>query len=95
MFAGLAELLVTLLPWVARILVVSLVARVLVAFGLAFVSWHFAVGPILDAIKGQLVGMPADIAQWVGLLKFDQAITVICSAYVIRFAVSSVHLVKS
>lgn len=95
LLAGLAELLAVLLPWIGRILVVSLVARVLLAFGLSFAVWHFAVGPILDAIKGQMVGWPADIAQWIGLLKFDQAVTVVCSAYVIRFGISSVHLVKS
>lgn len=95
MLTGLAEVLVVLLPWIARILVGTLVARILVAFGLSFVVWHFAVGPILDSIKSQMIGWPADLAQWVGLLKFDQAITVICSAYLIRFAMQSVHLVKS
>lgn len=95
LLAGLVEILVPVLMWVGRIMVVSLIARALVGFGLAFAVWHFAVGPILDAIKAQMVGWPADIAQWVGLLKFDQAVTVICSAYVIRFAVTSVHLVKS
>jgi hypothetical protein len=40
-------------------------------------------------------GWPADLAQWVGILQFDKAITIICSAYVIRFAVSSLHLVKT
>ena len=95
LLTGLAELLVPLLTWIGRIMIVSLIARALAGFGLAFAVWHFAVGPILDAIKSHMVGWPADLAQWVGLLKFDQAVTVICSAYVIRFAVSSVHLVKS
>lgn len=95
LLAGLAELLAVLLPWIARVVVVSMIARALLAFGLSIAVWHFAVGPILDAIKNQLVGWPADIAQWVGLLKFDQAVTVVCSAYVIRFALSTAHLVKS
>lgn len=95
MAAGLAELLSILLPWIARMLVVSLVCRVLVAFGLSFVAWHFAVSPILDLIKAQASGMPSEIVQWLGMLQFDRALTVICSAYVIRFGVSAVHLVKS
>lgn len=95
LLAGLVEILLPLLGWVARTLVISLVARVLVGFGVAFVGYHFLVGPILDAVKSQMGGWPADLAQWVGLLNFDKAVTIICSAYVIRFAVSSLHLVKS
>lgn len=92
---GLAEILVPILMWCARMMVVSLVVRVLVGFGVAFVGYHFLVGPILDAIRGQMGGWPSDLAQWAGLLNFDKAVTIILSAYVIRFAVSSLHLVKS
>lgn len=92
---GLAELLVPLLGWIARTLIISLIARLLVGFGVAFVGYHFIVGPILDAVKGQMGGWPSDLANWVGILQFDKAVTMICSAYVIRFAVSSLHLVKT
>lgn len=95
LLAGLAELLVPLLSWLARALVVSLVVRAFLGIGLAFLGWHFLVGPILDAIKAQATGLPADLAAWLGLLRFDQALTIVCSAYVIRFAAQSVHLVKS
>lgn len=91
-FAALAEFLGPVLGWSARMLVVSLVARALVGFGLSFAGWHFVVGPILDTVKSQLSGWPADVAQWVGILRFDEAVTVICSAYVIRFSVSALHL---
>lgn len=94
LLAGLAAILVPILTWVGRILVVSMIARALIGFGLAFLTWRFAVGPILASVKAQLVGMPADIANWVGLLRFDQAVTVVCSAYLLRFALSSVHLVN-
>lgn len=94
LLAGLASLLVPLLGWVARTLVVSLVARVLVGFGVAFVSYRFLVGPILDSIRSQMGGWPADLAQWAGLLNFDKAVTIVLSAYVIRFAVSSLRLVR-
>jgi len=95
MLAVLAEILVPLLGWIARTLVVSLVVRAFVGIGVAFVGYHFVVGPILDAVKNQMGGWPADLAQWVGILNFDKAITIICSAYVIRFAVSSLHAVKA
>ena len=95
MLAVLAEILVPLLGWIARTLVVSLVVRAFVGIGVAFVGYHFIVGPILDAVKNQMGGWPADLAQWVGILNFDKAITIICSAYVIRFAVSSLHAVKA
>jgi len=91
---GLAELLVPLLSWCARTLVVSLVVRALVGIGVAFTAYHFVVAPILDSVKSQMGGWPADLAQWVGILNFDKAVTIICSAYVIRFAVSSLHAVK-
>lgn len=94
LLAALAELLLPLLGWIARTLVVSLVVRALVGLGVAFVGYHFVVGPILDSVKSQMGGWPADLAQWVGILQFDKAITIVCSAYVIRFAVSSLHLVK-
>lgn len=95
LLAALAELLVPLLGWIARSLIIGLVARVLVGIGVAFVGYHFVVGPILDAVKSQMGGWPSDLAQWVGILNFDKAVTIICSAYVIRFAVSSLHLVKA
>jgi len=95
MLAVLAEILVPLLGWIARTLVVSLVVRAFVGIGVAFVGYHFIVGPILDAVKNQMGGWPADLAQWVGILNFDKAVTIICSAYVIRFAVSSLHAVKA
>lgn len=95
LLAGLVEILVPVLMWVARAVVISMVVRAMVGLGVAFVGWHFLVGPILDSIKSQMVGWPADLAQWVGILQFDKAITIICSAYLIRFAASSLHLVKS
>ena len=95
LLAALAELLVPLLGWIARSLIIGLVARLLVGLGVAFVGYHFVVGPILDSVKSQMGGWPADLVQWAGILNFDKAITIICSAYVIRFAVSSLHLVKT
>lgn len=94
MFAGLLAILIPALSWIARTLVVSLVVRALVGVGVAFTAYHFLVGPILDAIKSQMVGWPADLVQWAGLLKFDVAVTIICSAYVIRFSVSALSAVK-
>jgi len=90
---ALGELLLPLLGWLARTLVVSLVARAILGLGIAFTGYHFLVGPILDAIKGQVTGLPADIGQWLGMLRFDQAITVVCSAYLLRFAVSGLSMI--
>lgn len=93
LLALLAELLLPLLGWLLRTVVVSLVARVLIGFGVAAVSYKFAVGPILDGIRSQATGLPADLIQWLGLLRFDVALTIILSAYVIRFAMSAISLV--
>ena len=94
MLAALAALLVPLLSWIARTLVVSLVVRALLGIGVAFTAYHFVVGPIIANMESQMSGWSADLAQWAGLLNFDKAVTIICSAYVIRFSVSALSAVK-
>lgn len=93
--AALVAALVPVLLWVARIVAVSMVLRVLVTLGLSLVAYKYAIGPMVSAARNAATAIPPNLAQWLGLLRFDQAVTIILSAVVIRYAMRAVHLVKS
>lgn len=61
----------------------SLVARLLLGAGLAFVSYTFIndlVAQAQNAVRGLLNNLPADILGILGILKIPQAISVVMSA---------------
>lgn len=87
--------LAVVLLWVGRLLLAKFIFRALAGAGLAFVSYHYAIGPLFDQIHGLLNGMPATALQWIGYLRIDQGLTVIASAYGIRTGMQALNLVKS
>lgn len=81
-----------LFPLLAKYLGPILV-QVLLFFGLQLATQKFAVGPIVTFIQNALSGAPAIAVQSMAAVRFDQAITIILSAYVTR-AASRVFLKK-
>lgn len=72
-------LLITILTAFAS----SLIARLLLGAGLAFISYTFINGLVADAqnaMLGLYGNIPSDIAGVLGLLKIPQALSVIMSA---------------
>lgn len=50
--------------------------------GLELASYKLAVQPIRDTVLSAVGGIPAELTQWMGVLRIDQYITIILSAYV-------------
>lgn len=74
----------------------NIVARVMVALGLGYVTYNFSVQPLRQLMIDQLSSMPAQAIQIVGFLGIDKAITIVLSAVVAKYAVSGVkRLVKA
>lgn len=76
-------------------LLANFLPRVLFGAGLSLTAYHFIVQPMIDRLESVANSGTADFLQWAGLLKIDEAITVICSAYVIRFTSKALTLSKA
>lgn len=83
-----------LLSFLSRTAAAEWITRALFGAGLSFAAYHFAVGPYIDQLKGVLSGSGQEVLQWLGLLRFDQALTVIFSAYTVRFSMNALSLTK-
>ena len=57
------------------------VAAAMVFLGLELISYSFAVEPLRDAVQSKMLGIPAGIRDWMGVLRLDQYVTIILSAY--------------
>lgn len=72
----------------------SLVGRVLLALGLGLVTYN-ALDPLLEQFQAnyfnQLVGLPADILGFVGLLKLGDAVQIIFAALATRLFMAGVN----
>lgn len=62
----------------------GLIGKILWLLGITLVANQFATPYFTGIIAGQMLGMPAEWVSFVGLLKLDQAITVMLSAVAIR-----------
>lgn len=62
----------------------GLIGKILWLLGITLVANQFATPYFTSTIAGYLLGMPAEWVAFVGLVKLDQAITVILSAVAIR-----------
>lgn len=73
----------------------ALVAKILLFFGLAWSTMEFAVDPLISQIEGMINtgagsgGMGAAAMQWMGVLKFDKALSMILSAYTAAWSIRS------
>jgi len=77
------------LSWVAG----SLIARLVIALGIGVVT-YIGVSAGMDTLQAMVVselgGLPAHLIQALGLLRFDDAITLVFSAIAARVALASV-----
>lgn len=57
------------------------IATALGALGLSLVTQKVAMEPIMNMVRSSAAGVPADLAQWLGVLNVDRYITIVISAY--------------
>lgn len=58
------------------------VTAILVFLGLELATYSFAIEPMRDTIQTKFFGIPVSIRQWMGVLRIDQYVTIIISAYI-------------
>lgn len=66
----------------------AVIFRVLLALGVGFATFtgvDFVLGELGDFIRGQYGSIPTAALQFLGLLRFDQAVNMILSAIAIRY----------
>lgn len=56
-------------------------ATALGALGLSLATTHLAMEPIMDMVRSSAGGIPADLAQWLGVMNVDRYISIVLSAY--------------
>lgn len=57
------------------------IAAAMVFLGLELVTYSVAVTPLRDAVVGKMMGIPVEIRDWMGVLRLDQYVTILLSAY--------------
>lgn len=57
------------------------IAAAMVFLGLELATYSVAVTPLRDAVIGKMGGIPAEIQAWMGVLRLDQYVTIVLSAY--------------
>ncbi|WP_126537684.1 DUF2523 family protein [Aerosticca soli] len=79
------------MAWIGRVLLSvagEFVVRAIIGAGVGIATYHFVVAPVRQQIAMRL-SVAGDLAQYVGFLGIDTAITIILSAWVGRTAVNS------
>lgn len=56
-------------------------AAAAVFLGLELVAYQVAIEPLRDAAESAMSGIPAQIRDWMGVLRLDQYVTIVLSAY--------------
>jgi len=84
--AALIPIVVTALRIMLLAKIGAFVAKLLMFFGFTWATNKFAVEPALDALRTHMAIAPsgeygAVMVQWLGVLRFDQAVTMVISAY--------------
>lgn len=59
----------------------SWIAAALVFLGLELITYSVAVEPLRDAVTAKMLGIPEGIRAWMGVLRLDQYVTIVLSAY--------------
>lgn len=49
--------------------------------GLAWTTQTVAIGPIMNQVSAHMGGVSGDLAQWMGVLRLDQYVSIVLSAY--------------
>lgn len=79
--------LVTLLRIMLMAKIGAFVAKVLLFFGFTWATNSFAIGPAIDQIEAMMQsgtgggGLGANVLAWAGVLRMDDAVSMILSAY--------------
>lgn len=68
----------------------SAVGRFMAATGLAFITFTFGIEPWVDEIASKFAGLPGFATQMMAYFGVDKAITMIASAWGIKFAGSRI-----
>ena len=69
------------------------VFRLFAVLGLSYATNELAVEPLLQAISGNMAGVPGTLAQWLDFFGFDNVISILASGYTM-LAVKQVFLAK-
>jgi hypothetical protein len=105
--AALAALLVDLLPWLVNMLRVMLyvhagkiIIGILGFLGLDLVAQHYVITPMLDTIRGMMTTGPGGsfgtmAMQWMGILRVDQAVSMMLSAWTITQGIKQGKVILS
>lgn len=72
----------------------KIIVGILGFFGLTYATNKYAVAPLLSAIQSMVNTGPTGefgsaVMEWMGLMRFDQALTMLISAWTIAFAIKS------
>lgn len=57
------------------------IATAAAALGISFITTEAVLEPVINLVAGAFGGLPASVAQWVGVLKFHQYVSIVLSAY--------------
>ncbi|MBN6522673.1 DUF2523 domain-containing protein [Acinetobacter pittii] len=85
-----------LLAWFASYLISSLIFRLFVSTGLSIISFYFVnelVTTAKDQVQNAFFGLPSYMLAFIQLYKFDQAISVVLSAYAIAAYIKTARVV--
>lgn len=66
----------------------TIIAQLLLTFGLTIAVNHYAGNDVKAMMQGLFNGLAPTVAQLVGYVKFDKAVTVILSAVAVKIATS-------
>lgn len=73
-----------LATWVSKLILtngVRWVIKIFTGLGIGYVSYAMVLQPLLDLAIGKWQSMPGSVAQWLGALGIDVALSIIISAY--------------
>lgn len=95
--AGLIALLVNMIRTMLMIKAGVIVAKILLFFGIQIVTDRYVIDPLLDFVRGMIDtgpagGIGAALVGWAGVLKFDQALSMILSAYATAASIRSLRV---
>ena len=82
--AFLAPLIAAVMAALSRLFASRLgiwLATALGALGLSLATQEVAMGPIMNMVQSSAAGIPAQLAQWLGVLNVDRYITMVLSAF--------------
>ena len=92
----LGEAIIGAIGWLLKNKLGQWIASSLIWLGISYGTQKLVIGPALDQIRGYMTGFSGDLLQWLGLLQFDRAVTMILGAMATKagLAAAKVFLAK-